>query len=678
MPSPWIPARVRDKFVLRGRTLSDFVEQPKAQKWKTLAEILGLQEIDSLRLDLQTVRNQLEEEARRTTEEAERAEAALSGRLKAVDEENLLAAIQGECVAADLALPASLDEALDPNWSTVAVSSQTATRAIAASTLLADVKSSRLTRVTFGGVDEWNTHVASANTALSDRLRFMSAAGTLLRSQTDDGYCPLCGQAASRLSISTRVAAALEDLQSAAEAHEKAENALRVTIDSLAAHRRLLEDLRRQCVAAGISSLDDVPTSPYDAVSGGLLAGAPIRRKDIDEYVQSADAWLDAAEETVSALPPAPSRETGLVRLGTLCEQGRRWRSASTSARSAGIAFGRADRLHATYQRFEAEQYQLILHKISDRVAGMYSVLHPGEGFTGVAIEPWTEKGLELALDFHGTHQRPPHGVLSESHLNSLAVALFLAMAETFNEELDLIVLDDVINSFDIEHRGRLAELLVTEFGGRQLIVLTHDHQFYQHLARRAPSWINMELASWTYDEGPRTTKYSSGRLLDAARHALTDGDIQGGAAKTRRALEEILDEACEALEASLPFRRGHANDRREIGELMSGLRSRLKVSAKAWYEQLHPDLTALEADTQAALNVEVHAGRGWASRQEAEAALSRVETLDKAFTCKSCGSRIWTKGNRDAGRCSCGASTYPPGPSMRAPRSPDPPNPFV
>ena len=95
---------------------------------------------------------------------------------------------------------------------------------------------------------------------------------------------------------------------------------------------------------------------------------------------------------------------------------------------------------------------------------------------------------IELAIDFYGSRQRPPHGVLSESHLNSLAIALFLAMAESFNERIGFLVLDDVINSFDVEHRGRLAELLADGFSAWQLIVLTHDQQFFEHLCRRAPS----------------------------------------------------------------------------------------------------------------------------------------------------------------------------------------------
>jgi hypothetical protein len=35
-------------------------------------------------------------------------------------------------------------------------------------------------------------------------------------------------------------------------------------------------------------------------------------------------------------------------------------------------------------------------------------------------------------------------------------------MAETFNERLGFLVLDDVVNSFDVDHRGELAALLAT------------------------------------------------------------------------------------------------------------------------------------------------------------------------------------------------------------------------
>ena len=147
-------------------------------------------------------------------------------------------------------------------------------------------------------------------------------------------------------------------------------------------------------------------------------------------------------------------------------------------------------------------------------MAQIYSALHPGEDLDAVSIEPWTAKGVELAINFYGSRQRPPHGVLSESHLNSLAIALFLAMAESFNEQIGFLILDDVINSFDVEHRGRLAELLADGFADWQLIVLTHDQQFFEHLSRRAPSWRKIEFTSWSHASGPRTTQYETAGML--------------------------------------------------------------------------------------------------------------------------------------------------------------------
>jgi hypothetical protein len=83
--------------------------------------------------------------------------------------------------------------------------------------------------------------------------------------------------------------------------------------------------------------------------------------------------------------------------------------------------------------------------------------------------------------------------------------------------------------------------------------VLTHDQQFFEHLSRRAPSWRKLEFTSWSYAAGPRTTQYETTGILRSARERLESGDIHGAATKARRALEELLQEVCEALWAPLP-----------------------------------------------------------------------------------------------------------------------------
>jgi len=409
--------------------------------------------------------------------------------------------------------------------------------------------------------------------------------------------------------------------------------------------------------------LPPVPDFPHVDLRQSLETLAPAKMAAIAGAISDVRKWDRSAGAVAAKASPAKAstRDTQLVMLATLCQQVNAWRLAERKAARARRALELAERVFDAYQNKQKEDLTALLTQISRRVAEIYATLHPGEGLDAVSVEPWTAKGIELAIEFHGSRQRPPHGVLSESHLNSLAIALFLAMAASFNEQFGFLVLDDVINSFDVEHRGRLAELLADSFSDWQLIVLTHDQPFFEHLRRRAPSWRRLEFTSWSHASGPRTTQYETTDILRDARERLDRGDTHDAAARARRALEELLQEVCEALWAPLPFRRGQANDKREIGELLKGLRRALKERSKLQLESLEPLLKNLEADVGAALNVAVHASRNRPGGNEVRAALERIAALDDTWSCPECRTRVWHRGNPDAGRCKCGHSSFPP-----------------
>jgi hypothetical protein len=50
------------------------------------------------------------------------------------------------------------------------------------------------------------------------------------------------------------------------------------------------------------------------------------------------------------------------------------------------------------------------------------------------------------------------------------------------------IILDDVVVSFDRNHRGMIGELLEKEFSDRQVLVLTHERDWYIDLKRQLDS----------------------------------------------------------------------------------------------------------------------------------------------------------------------------------------------
>ena len=166
-----------------------------------------------------------------------------------------------------------------------------------------------------------------------------------------------------------------------------------------------------------------------------------------------------------------------------------------------------------------------------------------------------------------------------------------------------------------------------------------------------------MEPCLRTADDEVRNERHARGLPASGCKAAT----CTSAATKGRRALEELLQEVCEALWAPLPFRRGQANDRREIGELFIGLRRTLKEHAKSQLQAVEPILKHLEADVGATLNVAAHASRGRSGASEVKAALERIETLDALWSCPECRTRVWHKGTPDAARCRCGKSAFPP-----------------
>lgn len=662
-PEPPAAGR-RETFLLRGRTLADFINKTKTEKWKALVEILGLDEIESLREDFQRSRNELRKLSKSADDEVRSHRLALATGSAEPSEDSLLAGLQDICRRLGVEPAESLEQAVEPSWLTAAVGASAAVADPSArESLLAELRTLRPPSLDRGAVAGWNDFVSSGRTRFLPRAAFVREAKRLIETGTiDKGHCPLCGQKMDEGILAKSIETALVDVLEASRDIERFRDPVVQQVDDIeTAHDKRLS-LHKRAHDLDIA-LPSVPDASHAAFRDSIEGLAPVKAEAIAGCLADMRKWDKAAAQAArAAAPRAPStRDTQLVMLAALCQQINAWRQADRKAARARRALDLAERVFNEYQTKQKDDLAELLKAISRRVAQIYSALHPGEDLDAVSVEPWTAKGVELAIDFYGSRQRPPHGVLSESHLNSLAIALFLAMAETFNEQVGFLVLDDVINSFDVEHRGRLAELLADGFGGWQLIVLTHDQQFFEHLSRRAPSWRRLEFTSWSYAAGPRTTRYETAGLLGHARDRLDDGDLLGAAGKTRRALEELLQEICEALWAPLPFRRGQANDRREIGELLRGVRRTLKERAKPMLESIEPLLKHIEADVGATLNAAVHASRGRPAASEVKAALERVAKLDEQWSCPSCSARVWHHGTPEASRCKCGRSSFPP-----------------
>jgi len=648
-----------ETWLLRGRTLSDFVNLTKGDKWKRFASLLGLEGVDQLRLDMQATSNKLEEELHTAREQRARYEMSLRPLWEGDTDDGLWDAIKNASHMAGVEEPASLDHALAPSWSSeLAAKDPTSDRTTAVERIaIALAEAPELAIDT----EAWNAGLEILHHPLSAELSLLKAADIVLSVPEPVGTCPLCQQPVDHEVLAANVAERLTSLLEDSKAWEGAAS------QSAAAIRHVEEALgRRQIVVDLVSkSTLTIPDLPLEGLT--RLVELVQQRRELDEAdvadIQTGLAeWDEAVRSAVEADPSADvDKLSPVVRLVLLLERGRAWREAVVGESRASLAAERAASIFKVISEKQSQLVGEILSAISAPLAEIYSALHPDESLDSAVVEQWGEKGLELAIEFYGQKRRPPHGVLSESHLNSLAIAVFLAMAETFNEEIGFLILDDVVSSFDLEHRGKLAELLVERYEDWQLIILTHDRLFFERTRRLAPGWKTIEFTSWDFDDGPRLSSYITTDQIARARAAVDAGNVPNAATSTRRALEEALLEGCEGLGASLPFRRGYRNDQREVQELIAGLRRFAGSLDTSTRGTIRDAMVGFEADLQAALNPEAHASQDWAAMAEVRDALDRVATFVDWLTCGHCSSPVWRNWTGTAGSCRCGSLRIPP-----------------
>ena len=115
----------RETFLLRGRTLADFINKTKTEKWKALVEILGLDDVERLREDLQRARNDLRKVSKATEEEVRSYQQALASGSGEVSHDTVLENLQQFCRMLSVDPPESLDQVVDPSWLTAAVGART-------------------------------------------------------------------------------------------------------------------------------------------------------------------------------------------------------------------------------------------------------------------------------------------------------------------------------------------------------------------------------------------------------------------------------------------------------------------------------------------------------------------------------------------------------------------------
>ena len=213
------------------------------------------------------------------------------------------------------------------------------------------------------------------------------------------------------------------------------------------------------------------------------------------------------------------------------------------------------------------------LSKISEDLNYFYSFMNEGERIDCIRLATADKddefSGIALNFKFYNEEIEAPKHFLSESQINCLGLSLFLSSVKLFNQRVRFIILDDVISSFDKHHRFRFSQLLQENFSDYQLIVLTHERDWFEMMSSevKGKGWHINEI--FLSDEDDIEIKIPLTTYREKIDKKIQESEKEGLGNLLRKYAEKLLKEL--SIELKFPLKSNEQNEKRTLDELYDG-----------------------------------------------------------------------------------------------------------
>jgi hypothetical protein len=323
------------------------------------------------------------------------------------------------------------------------------------------------------------------------------------------------------------------------------------------------------------------------------------------------------------------------------------------------------EKIYNAFVKEQKKEIENFVKSFSNEITTYYEYMHPGEPVRNFSITTIIDedelKGITLEYEFLGQKVSPPQKYLSESHLNSLGIAFFLASVKAFNKINKFFILDDIISSFDLNHRARLSSLLLEHFRDYQLVILTHEKSWFEYMKHQVKGrhdWI-INAVHWSEDRGTHL-KESLTDLKTQIEIKIKNNEVDGLGNTIRKYLEGFLKEVCEEIEVHVKYLSNERNESRTAGELLSELKGSInrqpcKDRINSSIEKLIGSKFIADKDSHDDQVFSPNAG-------DIKALWDDVLDLYDKFYCKNCLKTISVKYFDNVNkkiRCKCGQLIY-------------------
>lgn len=654
------------RTVLRQDEVAAFIHDTKGGKYSALLPLLGLHKIEVAAENLRQLAKYVENvsKLRETKASLTGVEAKQKATFGAKSDVEIKAKIEGlhaKYCGAEAGQPhrQQLETAIDAR---IAASSaderlHVALRDVAALDLKGNVNVVRLGNRTLTGAVE---------PLISEKLEVLQSTRAFVdKLEEGEGTnCPACGRSIPVSVFQAHVTAERERLGELIKTFETRKAAIGTLCDTV---RLLKSNLGK----SDVQSWRDEASRSHLADNFAYLDGISVEALRVSCGEQDLQAFEDKLQPLVDdatlASKDAPHNAQQLSKDKQAAQVG----SAVDAAKAQVATIKRAEALisfiHSLEQGIREEirlRSQTVMREISANIQSMWAILHPGAPIEDVhlCLPNGTDKAIDIGLRFHGVEQGSPRLTLSEGYRNSLGLCIFLAMANRQTEEDRPLFLDDVVVSLDRNHRGMIAELLEKKFNGRQVIILTHDRDWYTELRQQIDSknWLFKALLPYETPEIGIRWSHATTTFGDARAQISDRPDAAGNDA--RKIMDVELALIAERLQTKLPYMRGDKNDKR----LAHTFLERLVADGKKCFQKKAGDDYAIHTDAIDALDKADQLLISWGNRAshtfdlvrpEATKLIDTCEKALKSFKCLLCGKDVWVakmEGSKSI-QCQCG-----------------------
>lgn len=501
---------------------------------------------------------------------------------------------------------------------------------------------------------------------IAEKLQVLQSTGAFVDvlGEAKEVECPACGRSIAVDAFHAHVKAERERLHEIINTFDTWKAAIATLCDTVKSLRVSLgkadvkswrDEIAKGPLGANFEQLDDIN---IDALRTSCA------ENDL-KVIES--KLLPLIEAAASAAKDAPPDAQQLSTDRQTIEAGNAVIAATERAAAAASAKALIRFINSLEQGVREEirlRSQTVIDDISADIQTMWDILHPGEPIDSMRLylPERVDKAIDIALKFHGVEQASPRLTLSEGYRNSLGLCIFLAMAKREAADDRPLFLDDVVVSLDRNHRGMIAELLEKLFSARQVVILTHDREWYTELRQQLDpnTWTFKALLPYeTPDIGIRWSHTTT--TFGDARARLKDRPDSAGN-DARKIMDVELALIAERLQIRLPYLRADKNDKRMAHEFLK----RIVADGKKCFQKKQGSDYEVHTDAIEAFRTADRLLISWANRAShtfdlvTPEATKLIDACAKAlefFKCSSCSKCVWIADSEGPEwvQCQCG-----------------------